>query len=267
MATNLKEILAVLGELAPPSLAEDWDTVGLQLGHHAWPVRRILVALDPTPGVVAEAVACEADLVVTHHPLFFKALRVIDCATPVGAVIEGLLTRHISLVSAHTNLDSVQGGVNDVLADVLNLQDAVPLQPAEAFAGCGLGRVGHLLRPLPLVELARDVQRRLPGSQLRVVGMPQLEVSKVVICSGSGAGLLDAFFASGAEAFITGDVRYHDAREVESRQRGLIDIGHFESEHLVLQRLAELLDDRLRAAGKAIDVLVAQTEETPFRTV
>lgn len=267
MATTLEEILSVLGDLAPASLAEDWDTVGLQLGHGAWPVRRILIALDPTLKVVAEAAQREADLVVTHHPLFFKALRVIDCATPVGAIIEGFLARHIGLLSAHTNLDSVQGGVNDALAGALGLQDTLPLQPAEAHADCGLGRIGRLMRPLSLAALARDVKRRLAINNLRMVGMPQLEVARVAICSGSGAGLLDAFFASDAEVFITGDVRYHDAREVEARQRGLIDIGHFESEHLVLQHLAVQLDARLRAAGKTIEVLVAQTEETPFRTV
>ena len=267
MSATLKEIMAELGALAPAQLAESWDNVGLQLGHHEWPVHRIMVALDPTIKVVEEAAQQRVDLVVSHHPLFFKALRAIDCATPAGAVIEWLFAKRIGLVTAHTNLDSARGGVNDALAETLGLRDTIPLQPAEGAAGCGLGRIGRLDRRLSLAALAHEIKARLQVSHLRLAGLPQLEVSKVAICSGSGASLMDAFFASGAEAFITGDVRYHDAREIEARQRGLIDIGHFESEHLVLQRLAEQLRTRLAAEGKAMEVIVAQTEETPFRTI
>ena len=267
MPLTLQDILEALETLAPMQLAENWDNVGLQLGHRGWTVRRIMVALDPTLNVVEEAARREADLVVTHHPLFLKTLRAIDCATPTGAVVERLLTKRIGLVAAHTNLDSVRGGVNDALAEALDLQDVSPLQPVEGAEGCGLGRIGRLKRRLTMSALALEIKNRLQVSHLRVVGAAQLEVVKVAICSGSGASLMDAFFSSEAEAFITGDVRYHDAREVEARQRGLIDVGHFESEHLAIKRLAERLHTRLAAKGWALEVITARAEETPFRTI
>jgi len=101
MPVTLQDILEALETLAPMQLAENWDNVGLQLGHRGWPVRRIMVALDPTLNVAEEAAQREADLVVTHHPLFLKTLRAVDCATPTGAVVERLLARRIGLVAVH----------------------------------------------------------------------------------------------------------------------------------------------------------------------
>ncbi len=129
MTVTVSHVVAALEALAPRRLAEDWDNVGLQLGHPDWPVRRILVALDPTPGVVEEAVRTSAQVIVTHHPLIFRPLRQLDLATVSGTLLQRLIEKRVAVITAHTNLDSVQGGINDILTEILELNDVSVLQP------------------------------------------------------------------------------------------------------------------------------------------
>jgi dinuclear metal center YbgI/SA1388 family protein len=121
MTGTVAHIVRILDRLAPPRLAESWDNVGLQLGDPSWPVKKIWTALDPLPEVVAKACEQEVDVLVTHHPLFFKPIQRIDCGKPLGRIVEMALSRRLAIFSAHTNLDSVQGGVNDVLAGRMGL--------------------------------------------------------------------------------------------------------------------------------------------------
>jgi len=124
--------MAVMDGLAPCELAEHWDRIGLQVGHENWPADRIWIALDPTVCLMDQASKHGVDLVITHHPLLFNPVTRIDPGTPQGRMIEIALKREIGIFSAHTNLDSVSGGVNDVLAEKLELHDTRALQPAPA---------------------------------------------------------------------------------------------------------------------------------------
>lgn len=131
----------------------------------------------------------------------------------------------------------------------------------------GLGRVGEFEGPVALRALAADVKQRLALASVRVVGRPDLRVTRAAICSGSGSSLLASFFASGAQVYISGDLRYHDARDAEARGLGLIDIGHFGSERPVVALLAERLRQALDAAGAGVLVDVCGLEKDPFFTV
>ena len=121
MAATVSDFITILNRLAPPRLAEAWDNVGLQVGHREWPVKTVWVALDPLPEVVAKACKSDVDLLITHHPLFFKPIKQIDCASPVGGVVAMAAAHQMAIFTAHTNLDSVAGGVNDVLAARMGL--------------------------------------------------------------------------------------------------------------------------------------------------
>jgi dinuclear metal center YbgI/SA1388 family protein len=121
MSTTVGHLLPFLDNLAPRRLAEAWDNVGLQIGSRSWPVRSIWTALDPSPEVVARACDNDVDLLVTHHPLFFKPIKQIDAGSPTGTIIDLALSHRLAIYSAHTNLDSVHGGVNDELARRLGL--------------------------------------------------------------------------------------------------------------------------------------------------
>lgn len=122
MTRTVSRFVRILDTLAPVRLAESWDTVGLQIGSMNWPVKKIWTALDPLPEVVEAACKNHVNLLVTHHPLFFKPIRKIDADSPTGKIIEMAMVHQLAIYSAHTNLDSVAGGVSDVLADRIGLE-------------------------------------------------------------------------------------------------------------------------------------------------
>ncbi len=268
MTVTVRHIMGALEDVAPGRLAEEWDNVGLQLGHPAWPVDRILVALDPTPGVVTEAIRAGINLIVTHHPLIFRPLRQLDLSTASGTLLQRLIEGRVAVITAHTNLDSVQGGINDILCAMLDLTQVTVLQPAATDdPHCGLGRVGELVRAVPLKILTAAIKQGMGLSQIRYAGDPEHPIQRVAVCSGSGSSLLEVFLASSADVFVTGDVRYHDAREIEANGRGIIDIGHFESEQIIVPHLAERLSAELAAKGLQVSVAQATSEATPFKFV
>jgi dinuclear metal center YbgI/SA1388 family protein len=369
MTATVAQFIHILEQLAPPRLAEGWDTVGLQLGNRDWPVNKVWTALDPLPEVVAAACENEVDLLVTHHPLFFKAINRIDCQTPQGRIAEMALSGKLAIYSAHTNLDSVKGGVNDALAGRMGLTnlralvspadsnscklvvfvpgthlqavlealfslgvgridnyscctfrsrgvgtflpgvDASPavgkggeltevqedrievrldraevskvvdalkaVHPYEAMAydvypvsesdpRMGLGRVGDLPSALPLADLAKNLKAELHLAAVRATGDMKRRVTRLALCSGSGSSLLPAAIASGAQAYVSGDLGYHTARDAQQAGIGLIDIGHFGSEHLIVEVLAASLRGACQSAGIPAVVEAAGMEADPF---
>ena len=267
MSATVGDILDAIEAIAPAHLAEDWDNVGLQIGCRRWPVERVMTALDPTPEVIREVRRRKGDVLVTHHPLILSPIRTLDLDTPLGDTLRELMIHRIAVIAAHTNLDSVQGGVNDILASFIPLEEVAVLQPVDQDEFNGMGRIGTLTVPKSLGDLATMIKTSMGISAVRLAGDPDLMVRRVALCSGSGSSLMGAFLKSGADVYITGDVRYHDAREIEANGRGIIDIGHYESEHIVLDSLAALLSDRLESKGLDVVVTACQDEQTPFRSI
>jgi dinuclear metal center YbgI/SA1388 family protein len=194
-------------------------------------------------------------------------MKSLDLDTPLGTMLQALIAHRSAVVAAHTNLDSVQGGVNDILAAHLSLDHIAILQPSLHDAQCGLGRVGTLPSPAALGDLAASIKVGMAIPHVRYAGDPHLQVHHVALCSGSGSGMTAAFLRSDAQVFITGDVRYHDALEIEGHGRGVIDIGHFESEHIVLEALARRLTEQMTLRRLDVTVETCATERTPFRTI
>jgi dinuclear metal center YbgI/SA1388 family protein len=265
MAHILSDIIDILDKLAPPFLAEEWDNCGLQLGDPSWSVNKIWVALDPTLQVVEAASAQKVNLLITHHPLIFKPLRSLQFNTPLGAVINLATRKNLAIFAAHTNLDSAEGGLNDVLARRLGLQDLKPLVAGkEAEHRPGIGRVGHLAKAMDLKSFAWAIKKKMGLETIKFAGDPQLVVKQAALCTGSGSSLLENFFSSGAQAYISGDIRYHDARDVEAAQLGIIDIGHFSSESFIAEDLAARLDTILAETGLDVVVEACNIEKDPF---
>lgn len=266
MSVTVAEMTEIMEELAPSRLAEAWDNPGLQIGAEDWPVQKVRVALDPLPEVVSAACADHVDLLITHHPLFFKPLRSIDFSSPAGRIVL-LSARHsLAVYSTHTNLDSVAGGINDRLASIIDLKEVKVLgEEIDPGGGEGLGRVGRLQTGMTLHDLVSMVKQRFDIEQVAWSGNPDMPVERVAVCSGSGGGMMREFFASGAQAFITGDLRYHDGRDAQARGLGLIDIGHFGSEHLITGALADRLKEKLAEKGMSVAVEVCGLEKDPFQ--
>lgn len=271
MSPSLSDIIGILDSLAPPALAEEWDNCGLQLGDLSWPIKKIWVALDPTRPVVEAACAQKVDLLITHHPLIFRPLRSIEFHTPLGAIIN-MATRHnLAIFAAHTNLDSITGGLNDILARRLGLRQLMPLatggQIKESISsgpGPGIGRVGSLEKAMDLKSLARSIKKKMGLKMLKFAGDPDLLIKKAAVCTGSGSSLLTDFFASDAQVYISGDMRYHDARDIEAANRGVIDIGHFPSESFIGKDLAAKLKNKFGKTGINVAVEACDIEKDPF---
>lgn len=266
MAT-VQDILILMEDIAPGRFSEPWDNSGLQVGDPAWPVRRVAVALDPSPLVVGAALNRQADLLITHHPLIFKAIKSIALNTPTGAVLQEAIRCQMAIFSAHTNLDSVRGGLNDALAEKLGLVAVTSLTSPEVGAetpGHGLGRVGALPKVVTLEKLAGTIKSLFGANTLRAAGKPDLLVRKAALCTGSGAGLMAEFFATDAEVYISGDFKYHDARDAETAGRGLIDLGHFASEQVMISLVAQQLSERVLAGGLDVSVSPIHIETDPF---
>lgn len=269
MNPTTRDLLKLVDDIAPFGLAEEWDNSGLQVGNADWPAGRVLVALDVTTEVMAEAVAWGANLVLTHHPLMIRPPRSIDFGAMPGAIIALAAADQISIISAHTNLDKALGGLNDCFAQKLGLTHVSRFQPLipgneEITSAPGLGRIGELDQPMPLFELADTIKTNLGISGLRVAGDKDRMVKKAAVCTGSGGSLVQEFLGSGADVFITGDMKYHEAREIEQAGLALIDVGHFASEHIVVALLVQRLVSSAETAGFEIDVRGFDGETDPF---
>ncbi len=262
---SVADIVEVMEGLAPSGLAEKWDNSGLQAGSKKWPVKHIWVALDPLPSVVSAAIEDGADLLITHHPLIFHPLKSIDFSSPLGSVILKAANHKLSIFSAHTNLDSVHGGINDIFASIIGLKNLKVLGPEkDDESRAGIGRVGNLDKTMTLKALAAMIKQKFKAGHIKFTGEPDLPVRRVALCSGSGGSMTDDFFRSGAQVYITGDIGYHTALDVKNMGLGLIDLGHFTSEHIIVKKLAERLFAALSRKGMDIPVTPCLIEKDPF---
>lgn len=253
---TVQTILDYLFTLAPITYKEAWDNVGFLAGRKDTRVTRILVALDATAAVAEEAAALGCELVVTHHPLIFHAPKHVTDADPMTGTLLSYLEKGVAVISMHTNLDCVPGGVNDVLAEKLSLQNVEILDDGET---AGLLRAGET-EPADLPGFAAFVKERLncPGLRYADGGRP---VRRVAVGGGGCAGYMTVAAAAGCDTFVTADVKYHEFQEAQTRGINLIDAGHFETENPV----CAVLRDKLAAAFPGIEVLLsAHTDCTRF---
>ena len=264
-------ILLAVEELWPESLAEDWDEVGLVAGRPSAEVSRILFAVDPTLEVIEEAIEFGAELLITHHPLLLKGVTSVAATTAKGRAVHRLIESGTGLLTVHTNGDSAVGGVSDVLADALGLQNVTPLTPAaNGLPEEGIGRVGDLKDVLTLGDFAARVFGILPAvaGGVRVSGDRDGLVRRVAVCGGAGDSLFGEVRASNADVYLTADLRHHpasEAREAAVNYRPyLIDVSHFASEWLWLPAAAEALGNVLSDQGHDVEIRVSTTNSDPW---
>lgn len=230
------------------TLALDFDNPGLLVGDPNEQVRGVLAALDVTDSVIGEAISRRANLIVTHHPVIFHAMKRVTSDTLVWKLVRA----GISVISAHTNLDIAKGGVNDLLAQKLALNEIEVLELTRAPDG--MGRAGVLERGMAPPEFAYYVKRMLDLSAVRYCDGGRV-VERVAVCGGSGGSLLDAAVEKGCQALVTGDVKHDVMLDAVHRGITLIDAGHFGTENLVVPYLAGLA----RSACGDVPVAIARS--------
>jgi dinuclear metal center YbgI/SA1388 family protein len=250
---KVREIAAAIESFAPLSLQESYDNAGLIVGRPDDEVHKALLAVDVTEEVLQEAVEEGCDMIITHHPAIFKKLkRVVDNDWQQDLLLT-LMENGIAVYSAHTNLDCVSTGVNDVLAKLLKLEDADILDDSN-----GLGRIG-CVEKMTLTDYAQFVKTALKADYV-IVGDAGKQVHKVAVCGGAGSDLIDLALAKGADTLVTGDVKYHSAQQAVFSGLNIIDAGHQPTELPVLDKLADRLSMRLVESD--MDVVVNVARET-----
>lgn len=240
--TSLEAICGSLSQIAPLRLAESWDNVGLLVGDRQQSVSKIMTCLTITPNVVAEAVEQQADLIVVHHPLPFKALQKITSDSISGSMLLELIGAKVAIYSAHTAFDSATGGINEMWATGLELQGIEPLIPIDnTDESDGAGRIGRLPSSIALNELVRRAADLVGAQAARRVGPSDQQVTKIAFACGSGGTFLSAARRRGCHALITGEATFHTCLEAESLGIGLGLLGHYWSERFAMERLAQNL--------------------------
>lgn len=376
---TLGQVTRALDELYPGSSAQSWDAVGLVCGDPDQPVRKVLLAVDPTSEVVDEALEWGADLLVTHHPLLLRAVHAVPASTFKGRLVHRLIRGGCALFVAHTNADAAVPGVSDALARVLGLADLSALAPqeidpldklvvfvpdddaerlvdalasagagavgdysrcawtstgtgtfrpgrgatpavgtvgqveevretrvemvlprrlragvvralhaahpyeepafdvlelADSGRGGGLGRIGRLDPSMTLEQFATVVATVLPVTVqgVRVAGDLAAVVERVAVCGGAGDDLFDAVRASGADVYVTADLRHHPASEAREQAAGpggggrpfLVDVAHWASEWPWLAGCDSRLLSALAEAGSTVETRVSTVRTDPW---
>ena len=267
---TLREVLAVVERLYPPSTAQSWDRVGLVTGDPDQPVRRIHLAVDPTLEVVREARDHGADLLLTHHPLLLRGVHGVATTTAKGATVTELVVGDVALYVAHTNADVAAEGVCEALAEACGLDATEPLTWSEDQP---LGRVGDLPEAEPLHVFVERLAGRLPATAggVRVAGPPEAPVRRIALLGGAGDDLFDAVRASAADVYVTADLRHHPVLEAREEARGgppyLVDAGHWASEQVWLPRAERALLDALGADATRVETHISTVRTDPWTFV
>ncbi len=252
---NVREVAMYLEGKAPLQWQESYDNAGFLVGDPDDPVKGILVALDVTLPVIQEAMAIGASLIVSHHPVIFQSIRQLTGQNGTEKVVKELLRNKIGAICMHTNLDAAPGGVNDLLAEAVGLSQIGPLLQAgvreEDGAFYGIGRVGVLERPMPFSSFAERVKKSLHAGGLRFydAGKP---VFRVAVGGGSCGSLLSDVIRLGCDTFVTGDVKYDVFLEAAAMGVHLIDAGHYPTENLICNQMANWLREAFPTVPTAV---------------
>ena len=256
---KVKDIAKAIEDFAPKELQESYDNTGLQVGDPEMNVSAVLLCLDVTEEIMAEARRRQCNMIVSHHPLLFSGLKQITGADPTQRIVAEAILHGIAIYSSHTNLDSAFEGVSYELAHMLGMSDVHPLMPSNLGNETGLGVIGSV-SPTPTLEFLRKVKDTFNVPHLRYSAVsPQLVVRRVAICGGSGASLIRNATAAGADVLLTGDLKYHDFTSY-GHALVLADIGHYESE-LCTKRIFSRI---IRQAFPECVVYFAQAESNPI---
>lgn len=252
-----KELWNLIENVCPSELAEEWDNSGPQISFDDDEVAKVLVALEVTYDVIKEAISLGANCIVTHHPQFFDGNAWINPEYTVGAYTLELVKNRISVFSAHTSFDNMLGGNNDFFGELIGAKNVVVPSVEE-----GIFRIGDIPET-KVSELISYVCERLSIDKgfVHLIGDRDALVSKIGWCTGAGFDFAYQAYREGAECFITGDVKYHDARDAHERGMNIIDIGHFGSEKIFAQNMAK----KLRIATD-IDIIESSMDVDPFCT-
>lgn len=277
---QLVEILGFLESFAPLDLAEDWDNVGLLLGDRTAEAGRVLTCLTITPEVVAEAIDGQIDLIVSHHPMPFRPLKTITTDSVTGRMVLDLIRNQIAVYSPHTAFDSTAGGINQMIAERIQLQNIQSLIEVNGWSDSaerefdpdapqtsstnkvyGVGRLGELSTPTTCEAFARLLANEFSVSTVKACGNLEQSITRIGIACGSAGQFLSTATSLGCDAFITGETNFHTCLESQASNVSLFLLGHYGSERFAVERLAEILSEEF----PALSIAASSAESDPIQ--
>ena len=256
---KIKDVLSALEQFAPLPLQESWDNAGLQIGLTEAEVSGALLCLDVTEKVVDEAEQKGCNLVVSHHPLLFRGLKQISNQTDVERTVWKAIQKGIAIVSMHTNMDNAKGGVNYRIAEKLGLQNVKFLAPAGSDAEAGSGVVGEFAESQAADDFIIAVKKAFGVECAMCNELLRRPIKRVALCGGAGDFLLDEAVKNQADAFITGEMHYHQYFGYEQTIQICV-IGHYQSE----QYTAEIFDEIIKKECPGVKTFIAETNTNPI---
>lgn len=237
---TIGKIIDALEGFAPLPLQDDFDNSGLQVGFTETEATGALLCLDVTEGVVEEAISNGCNLIVSHHPLLFTPLKSVTDRDYIGRCVIKAIQNGITIYAAHTNLDNAAQGVNYKIAKLLGLSNIQPLQ--DKGDGNGAGIVGYLPQATTEQQLLETTKTVFKVPVVKHNGTFGGPISKVALCGGSGAFLIQDAIAQGADAFITGEIGFHRMFGYDGIIK-LVELGHYESEQYTIDLLYNKLNE------------------------
>lgn len=237
--TKVKDIAALIEKTAPLNFQDSYDNSGLQVGFPESSVSKVLVCLDVTEAVVEEAERLGCELIVSHHPLLFRALKQVSDSTYQQRCAVSAIRSGVAIYSAHTSLDNARGGVNWKIAEIIGMEPSGWLAPNPDGLDAGSGLVGELLCPVSDFEFLAMLKEKFGVKCLLHSQTSGRTVRKVAVCGGAGAFLLPDAVKAGADCFVCGEFHYHDY--FENKGVLLAELGHWQSEQFTVDLLAEMI--------------------------
>jgi len=269
MHLKVKDINNIMEEYAPIELKESFDNVGLMIGDERSEVTSILVALDCTLEVIKEAKAKGCNLILTHHPPLFLKPASITTGTLTGKKVLELIKNNINVYSSHTNLDSTEEGLNDIVTNILGFNEWSIISPSvnnhTLKDKAGIGRIVQLKEPMLLKDLCDHVKEKLETASIRYCGEDNKIIEKLAIINGSGEDFFEASRKNKVDCIITGDTTYHYVSDINELGIAVIDGGHFETEWPAMKIVAKNLEVKLTQLGFENKVYISESCRSPYK--
>ena len=256
---KISNVMKILNEWAPEADAQEWDNVGLLVGSEEDELTGILVALDVTTAIANEAKDSGLNLIITHHPIIFSPLYSLRKDEYPASVIVQLIKNDLSLYTMHTNLDIAEAGVNETLAEKLNLKQIKPFDDSELGALC---RIGELQSEVRMDDFLKELKSVLKVESLTYKGDTGQLIKTVALCSGAGGSFIETAVKMNADVFVSSDFKHSNWLEAGDRI-ALVNAGHFESEEIVLDSIIDKLGRRMD--GVDISIRRAKSESKPYK--
>src|SRR5574344_2101143 len=242
---KIKDIIDCIEQIAPLSWQESYDNSGLIVGEKDKECKGVYVCLDVFSSSVEKAIEQHCNLIISHHPFIFHSIKKLSEDNQITKILTLAIKNDLSIYACHTNMDSAIVGVNDVLAKnlgLINIERLVDSENKDANY-LGIGAIGYLQEEIALKDYLNQVKQKLSLPSIRYVGNENKRIKKIAICGGSGISFVNQAIEKNCDCFLTGDVKYHDFLTYEN-EIIIADIGHFESEQFIKQRIIEIISKK-----------------------